>query len=63
MEGFFHKVKIIHTNRRTKKDGEKEKNFFYGKVATLGWDLDRWRWIDGGHFLNYTIKDGCDSNH
>ena len=30
-------------------------------MATLGWDLDRWRWIDGGRFLNYTTKDGRDS--
>jgi hypothetical protein len=59
MEGFFHKVKIIHTNRGPKKEGEKEPIiFFYGKLATLGWDPDRWRWIDGGYFLDYTIKAG-----
>ena len=52
IEGYFHKVKIIHTNRGPKKEGEREKIiFFYGKLATLGWDPDRWRWIDGGHFL------------
>ena len=35
--------------------------FFYDKVATLGWDPDRWRWMDGGCFFNYTIKYGRDS--
>ena len=40
LEGFFHKVKIIHTNRGPKKEGIKEEIiFFYGKLATLGWDL------------------------
>ena len=24
-------------------------------------DPDRWRWIDGGHFLDYTTKDGRDN--
>ena len=53
LEGYFHKVNIIHTIRGPKKEGEKEKiNFFYGKLATLGWDPDRWHWIDGGHFLD-----------
>ena len=62
MEGFFYKVKIIHTNRGPKNDGVKEEViFFYNKVGTLGWDPDRWRWFDGGHFLDYTTKDGCDS--
>ena len=57
--GFYHKVKIIHTNRGPTVDGEREEVvFFYGKLATLGWDPDRWRWIDGGKFLNYTTKDG-----
>ena len=32
--------------------------FCYGKVATLGWDPDKWRWVDGGRFLNYTTNDG-----
>ena len=62
VEGYFHKVKVIHTYRRLKKEGEREQIiFFYGNLATLGWDLDRWRWIDGGHFLDYTTKDGRDS--
>lgn len=43
MASFFHKVKIIRTNKGPKK-GEKEIiTFFYGKLAILGWDLDRWR--------------------
>ena len=41
--GSFHEVKIIHTNRGPKKDEEKEETIsFYGKVATLPWDLDHW---------------------
>jgi hypothetical protein len=45
-----------------KNDGENEEViFFYGKVAILTWDLDRWRWIDEGWFLKYTIKIGRDS--
>ena len=59
MVGFFHKVKIIHTTRCPKKDGLREEiRFFYGKMATLGWDPDRWRWADGDQFLNYTTKLG-----
>jgi hypothetical protein len=62
MNGSYHKVKIIRTNRGPTKDGVKEEVvFFYGKVATLGWDPDRWRWADGGHFLDYTTKAGRDS--
>lgn len=57
MTWFFQEVKIIHTNRGPEIDGEKVV-FLCGKVATLYWDLDRWWWIDGGHFLNYTSKDG-----
>ena len=45
MNSSYHKVKIIRTNRGSTRDGEKEEVvFFYGKVITLGWDLDRWRW-------------------
>ena len=62
MEGFFHEVKVIFINRGPKQEGKKnEVLFFYGKVTTLGWDPDIWRWVDGGHFLNYTTKDGRDS--
>lgn len=62
LEGLFHKVKLIHTNRGLKKEGKKEEIiFFYGKLATLGWDPDRWRWIDRGRFLEYTTKDGHDN--
>ena len=51
IEGYFHKFKIIYTNRGPKKEGEREEIiFFYGKIATLGWDPDRWRWIDEGLF-------------
>ena len=59
IEGFFHEVKVIHTSRGPKREEKKEEvSFFYGKVATLGWDPDRWRWIEGGRFLDYTTKDG-----
>ena len=61
IEGYFRKVKIIHTTRGPKKEGEQKISFFYGKLATLGWDPDRWRWIDEGHFLDYATKDGRDS--
>ena len=37
---------------------EKKNLFLYGKLATLGWDPNRWRWSDGGRFLNYTTKGG-----
>lgn len=61
MEGLFHEVKFIHTTRGQKKEGEIEKIiFFYGKTSTLRWDPVRWRWVEGGHFLNYTIKLGRD---
>jgi hypothetical protein len=30
-------------------------------MTTLGWDLDHWRWADGGHFFYYTTKAGRDS--
>ena len=43
------------------KEGEKEAiTFFYGKTATLRWDPDRWRWVEGCRFLNYTTKSGRD---
>ena len=63
MDGYFHEVKVIRTYRgpKGKREEEKEKEeilFFYGKVATLGWDPDRWRWSDGSRFLNYTTKSG-----
>ena len=35
--------------------------FFYGKMTTLGWDPDWWRWADNGHFLDYNTKAGLDS--
>lgn len=41
-----------------RRGGGEEIIFFYDKVATLGWDPNRWRWIDRGRFLNYTTKDG-----
>ena len=62
MYGSYHKVKIIQTNRGPTREGVKEEvTFFYGKVASLGWDPDRWRWADGDHFLDYTTKAGRDS--
>jgi hypothetical protein len=34
------------------KEGEEEEIiFFYGKVATLSWDPDRWCWVEGFVFL------------
>lgn len=58
----FHMVMVIYTNtsnRGPKKDGKHEDIiFFYGKLASFGWDPDRWRWLDRGRFLNYTTKDG-----
>ena len=43
-QGFFYMIKIIHTNRGPKKEGEQEDIiFFYGKKTSLGWDR-----IDGG---------------
>lgn len=61
LRDFFHIVKVIHTTRGPKKEGEQEEIvFFYGKAASLGWDPDRWRWKDGGCFLNYITKDGCE---
>ena len=62
MDGFFHEVKVIRTHRGPTGKGESEKKkkilLFYGKVATLGWDPDRWRWRDGSCFLNYSTKGG-----
>ena len=61
MDGFFDEVKVIHTKGGPKGEGEKERKknlFLYGKLATLGWDPNRWRWSDGGRFLNYTTKGG-----
>lgn len=37
---------------------KKEIISFYGKVAFLGWNPDKRRWIDEGWFLDYTTKDG-----
>ena len=62
MNGSYYEVKIMHTNRGPIREGVKEEVvFFSGKVATLGWDPDRWRWANGGHFLDYTTKAGRDS--
>jgi hypothetical protein len=52
MVGFFHRLQIFHTNKGP------IYIFFYGRLATLGWDPDWWWWIVNGHFLDYTIKDG-----
>ena len=60
-EGHFHEVKVVFTNRGAKKEGEEEREeviFFYGKIASLFWDPDRWRLGDGGKFLDYTTKGG-----
>ena len=56
---FFYKLKTVHTHRGPLVDDEKiELIFINGKKATLGWDLDRWRWGDGSRFLEYTTNDG-----
>lgn len=61
MVGFPHEVKIIHTTRGPKRGEVKEEIiFYYGKMATLSWDVDCWRWIDEYCFFNYTIKFGRD---
>lgn len=62
MVGLFHEVKIIHTTKGGKKTKREEIIFFYGKMATLSEDYDRWRWIEGYRFLNYTMKFGRDPN-
>lgn len=62
MASFFHKVKIIQTNKGLKNEWEKKQiTFFYEKLATLGWVPDQWHWIDEGRFFVCTIKDGKDS--
>lgn len=55
MVGFPHEVKIVHTTRVKEKQ---EIIFFYGKMATLGWDPDWWQWVEGYQFFNYTTKFG-----
>lgn len=61
MVGFLHKVKITSIDKGPQKKGKiKEVVFFYGKMATLGWDPDCRRWVDGLCFLNYTTKFGRD---
>ena len=60
--GFFHEAKIIQTHRGPKREGDKEQlTFFYGKIATLGWDPNRWHWSDEGRFLDYTTKDSMET--
>lgn len=50
-------MKIIQALREPKLKAKKEEiTFFYGKEATLGWNPDRWRWVEGLHFLNFTTK-------
>lgn len=59
IQGYFHKIKTVHTHRGLLVDGEKvELIFFYGKEATFGWDPDRWRLGDGSRFFEYTTKKG-----
>ena len=48
MASFFHKVEIIHTTRGQKKE---EIIFFYGKMASLKWNPNRGRWVEGIAFL------------
>lgn len=52
--------KIIRTKRWPKREGKKIL-FFYGNLAMLRWDPDRWRWSNGGRFLN-TTKDEIETN-
>lgn len=57
MDGLFYEVRVIHTTRGQKQKGVKEEiTFLYGKMATLRWDPDRWRWVEGSNFLDYTTK-------
>ena len=59
MDGLFHEVRVFHTTRGHKTEGEQENiTFFYGKMATLGWDPDMWQWVEGCHFLEFTMKIG-----
>lgn len=52
IEGFFHKVKTVHTHREPLVDGTNvELIFFYGKDVTFGWDPDWWRWGDCTRFF------------
>ena len=46
---------------RRKMRKKKKILFFYGKVTTFGRDPDRWRWTNGGRFLDYTTKEGRES--
>jgi hypothetical protein len=62
MVGFFYEVKIIQTSIGLKKDGENEQiTCFYGIQAILGWDPDRWWWVNRGQFLDYAAKDSRES--
>lgn len=59
--GFSHQVKIIYVFKGPKENCKQEKiAFFYGKEATMGWNPDCWRWVEGFHFPNYTTKFGRD---
>ena len=61
VEGIFMRSKSftsIEVPRKMEKKGDKRLFFFYGKVVSLLWDPDQWRWGDGGRFLDYTTKNG-----
>lgn len=45
------------TTRRIEEE-EEEIAFSYGIEATMGWNSDMWRWVEGYHFVNYTTKFG-----
>lgn len=51
MNSFFH----ICTTRGKE---NKEITFFYCTMATLGWDLDWWQWMECYWFLNHAAKFG-----
>lgn len=57
---FFHHVKIIKFAKSGPKDNGKQAivSFFYGKEVTLKWNPDKWRWVDGYHFLNHNTEFG-----
>ena len=52
--------KIVIYNIISQRPKERGITFFYGKIATHSWDMDRSRWAWGYHFLNYTKKMGID---
>ena len=59
---YFTRLKLFTLPKGKKKTKREGIIFFYSKMATLSEDYDRWHWIEGYRFLNYTMKFGRDSN-